>query len=226
VTDSKLVPVEALVNRALREEAFGETEPGDAGQMMADIQRVFGKPAAAARLLIAERDLKAPKGTVDARSPATMSRAALGLLAAAPETDEEAVSRAMAKAGLTKEMIPQLMESPDWASTVARLCQQYLFVTGLPKMISAQITKASLGDTTAFKALLEAFGKGEHEHLDEQTKALAHAAPETVIRSIDAQIEHLGAIRADLARSAVDAAKVSKAKAVALDDLTTRKPAR
>lgn len=223
MTDSKLIPVEAMVNQAIREEAFGDAEPVSTAQAMEEIAKVFGRPAKVAKTLIAERDTKAPKGAVDARSPATLSRAALSVLAASPESDEEAVSKALLRAGLTKEMIPQLMESPDWAGTMARLCQQYLVVTGLPKMVSAQITKASLGDTAAFKALMEAFGKSEMDSFDEQTRALAEASVETRTRATKALIEDLQRLVSEREGALSKPGAVDEARSKAIASLTERR---
>lgn len=224
MTDSKLIPLDAITNRAIREEAFADGEPSDPSQMMADIAKVFGKPAREAARLISPADTTAPKKTVvDPRSPATLGRAALSLLAASPDTDEEAVSKALSRAGLTKEMIPQLMESPDWAGTVARLCQQYLVVTSLPKMVSAQITKAGLGDTAAFKALMEAFGKSDKDSYDEQTRALAEASPETRIRATEALIEDLQRLVAEHKGASAKPEAVAAARTKAIASLTERR---
>lgn len=213
-----------MVNRAIREEAFAEGEPSDPSQIMEEISRVFSKPGKVAKSLIATSDTVAPKkAVVDPRSPATLGRAALSVLAASPDTDEEAVSKALSRAGLTKEMIPQLMESPDWAGTMARLCQQYLVVTSLPKMVSAQITKAGLGDTAAFKALMEAFGKSDKDSYDEQTRALAEATPETRLRATKALIEDLSRLVAEQEGQTANAASVEAARKAALAHLTERK---
>lgn len=223
MTDSKLLPLEAMTNAAIREEAFSGSEPVSTAQAMEEIARVFGKPSRSAALLISPTDLKAPK-KVDARSPSTLNRAALSLLAASPDTDEEAVSKALSRAGLTREMIPQLMESPDWAGTVARLCQQYMYVTALPKIVAAQITKAALGDTNASKHLAEMFGRSDKDNYDEQTRALAEASPETRLRAAQASLEELQQIIADHSRAAAKPEAVAAAQAKAIASLTERRP--
>jgi len=189
VTESKLVPIDALVNKAVQDEAFGDERPVSATQALAEMQSFLQRPGSVASDLIPEQSVRPPKKrTVDVRAPDTLNRAALSLLAKSPE---EAVAQAMSRAGLTREMIPQLMESPDWAGAVARLCQQYLYVTHLPQIVSAQITKASLGDTAASKHLAEMFGRSDLESLDEQTRAMSEADPETVRRYTKGLIEDL-----------------------------------
>ena len=230
MTESKLLVLDAQVNRALLAEAAASRADDDGPvsleQTLAEIESVMGAPARRARSLLPDEVLEAAEVT-DARAPATMEKAGYALLAGTGEGREGAIEAALSRAGITREMLPQLMQSEEWAGVVLRICQQWMYVTAIPKIVSAMIRKAEVGDVAASKHLVSDLMRMlKDDGVDEGTKALASAAPETVVRAIDAQIEHLSAIRADLARSKVNHALVEAAKEVAIDDLTTRKPAR
>ena len=212
MTDSKVVVWDALANKAILEQARegAEEAPVTIESLTNELERVFGAPAKQASSLVSRETLKPPKVS-DARSPATLQRVGLSLL-----DPEVAVDQAFARVGVTKEMIPQLMESPNWQATMARICQQYLFVTGMPKLVSAQMKKAWNGDTGAAKLLVDMFGKAEMD-LDEQTKALVDATPETRLRATEALIEDLQRI-VDTSKGKASSRKViedAQARAVA-----------
>lgn len=221
LTESKLLPLESMANRALQETV---AQDGEVIDPLAEFQKLMGRPSKVAGALIAPADTQA-KGLVDARSPATLQRAALAIMASASETDlppEEAVNRALERAGIPKEMLSQMFESPDWAGTMARFCQQYFYVTHLPRLVSAQITKGLLGDTAATKFLTEMFGKNE-DNYDEQTKAMAEADPETRRRHTKALIEDLQRLVDVSEGAAADKASVEAVRAKAIAEAQDRK---
>lgn len=231
MTESKLAPVDALVHQAIREEVADGFSAGEVitpENTMAGIQRVLGKSQKVASALIPASAIKAPKGGVqDARSAASLERAALSLVAANPDLPpEEAIPAAMTRAGLTKDMLVQAFEAPDWQATVARLCQQYLFVTNLPAIVSALVTKAKLADPAAAKLLLEMFGKSDLDRLDETTRALAEATPETRLRHTKAIVEELTRYITEQERKGTDERALSEARSSALAHLVERQPQR
>lgn len=220
MTDSKLIPLDAMANAAIQQSVQSQGGPDP----LAEFSRVLSQPARSAGALVAPASLKAPK-TTDARSPATLQRAALATLVASGDPDETAMLRALERAGVTKEMLPQMLESPDWAAVVARICQQYLYTFNLPGITAAQITKAKLGDTAAAKYLAECFGKSDLDQLDEQTRALSEADPQTRLRHTKMLVEDLQRFIAEVEGKAADTKKVEAARKAAIAETNSRRKA-
>ena len=226
MTDSKLAPVDALVHQAIREEV-GERLEGQeitAASTMAEITKVLGASAKQAATLIPAGATKAPRKVTDARSPETLARASLALVQATGNDSD--LPAAFNQAGLNKEMLLQALESPDWQANVVSWCQKLIFSMNLPAITSALVTKAKMADPQAAKLLFEMFGKSELDRLDEQTKALSEASPETRLRHTKALIEDLQRMVTEQERAGAQATLVDAARAAAVSHLTERKQAR
>lgn len=221
MTDSELVPFAAMAGRAMKESMAGEGKQGGAIDPMAEFEALLGKPARVAASLIAPESIKAKKVT-DARFPETLHRAALATLFASGDQSEDAVLKALSAAGVSRETLPQVLESPDWQGVIARVCQQYLYAINLPSITTAQITKARMGDTNAAKYLAEAFGKTEVDR-DEQTKAMAEATPETRLRHIKMVREELDRIIQTQEGGGADKASVEVARQKAITEAQDRR---
>lgn len=220
MTDSKLVVIDALANAAMRKSIAQDDE--ELSNPLEDFERVLGKPARIAAGLIPPQATKPPKLT-DARSAATLQRAALAVMVSSANPAEEATRQALEAAGLNRELFAQAIESPDWVPTIARLLQQYSFAVAMPAIISAQIQRAKVGDVQSAKLLFELFGRSDLDRLDETTKALSEASPETLARHTQGLLDDLQSLLNEASGKGADVAAVEQARAAAIASANTRK---